>query len=152
MSASRLIPCRICKKGHLHEATTVRSFEPPCGSVQVTLLTAQCDHCGKQTMLASQMEENLRRLSARKAHYGGLPLGEDIFILRRNHALSLKASAKIFGLEPNELQSLEDEQSFPAPELADKLISAMQSPDFLKELADQAGVELPLWEAHHTEA
>ena len=70
--------CPACRSGHLHPATRVRTFHPHGGTVAVELLTSRCDRCAVDTTRASQHDENLVRLAARKAQYGKALLGEEM--------------------------------------------------------------------------
>ena len=89
--------CPACKQGCLHPALRTRTFHPGGKAVEVQLLTSRCDHCEVQTTRADQHDENLRRLAARKASYGGLLMGEEILSLRKRYGLTQQVAAKIFG-------------------------------------------------------
>ncbi len=146
MAESRNI-CRVCRKGSLHPVEVAEVFHPPgVPPVVVTLLTSRCDHCGKETVRASQVEENLRRRAARADHYGPHLLGEDIFAFRRAYGLTCRAAAKVFGKSTVALSRFESETAYPDASTAKLIRTAMRHPAVLKELADEAGVDVPLWE------
>ena len=70
---SPLLPrCPVCRKGQLHAGVRTEVFHPHGKDVTVELLVSRCDACGEETTRASQHDENLRRLAARKAAYDGL--------------------------------------------------------------------------------
>ncbi len=94
----------------------------------------------------SQMEENLRRRAARKAHYGHYLLGEDIFAFRRKYGLTQQAASRIFGKGIIAFSRYESEKSFPDESTTKLIRTAMQRPAVLKDLADESGVKVPLWE------
>jgi HTH-type transcriptional regulator/antitoxin MqsA len=147
MPLSPNITCRACRQGTMQEVERTETFHPPgVPEVVVTLLGAQCNHCGKETVLASQMEENLRRRAARKEHYGLYLLGEDIFAFRRKYGLTQQAFSRIFGKGIIAFSRYESEKSFPDESTTKLIRTAMRHPEVLKELADDTGVEVPLWE------
>jgi HTH-type transcriptional regulator/antitoxin MqsA len=130
----------------MQEVERQESFHPPgLSKVVVTLMGARCSHCGKETVLASQMEENLRRRAARKEHYGLFLLGEDIFAFRRKYGLTQKAASRIFGKGIIAFSRYETEKSYPDESTTKLIRAAMRRPELLKELADESDVEIPLW-------
>lgn len=132
----------------MEEVERTEVFRPAdLPEVVVTLLGAKCSHCKKETVLASQMEENIRRRSARKVHYGQHLLGEDIFAFRRKYGLTQQAASRIFGKGIIAFSRYESEKSFPEASAAKLIRTAMRHPAVLKELADESGVEIPLWGA-----
>ena len=137
--------CRACRQGHLQPATFEEVFHPKGEQVRVQLLTSRCDHCGAQTTLGSQHDENLRRLAARKAHYGQLLMGEEILALRKRYGLTQQAAARIFGKGKIAFSRYENETSYPDDSTTLLLQLAIAHPEVLKELADKAGEEIPLW-------
>lgn len=147
MPIGQNITCRACRQGSMHEVERTEVFHPPgLPEVAVTLLGARCSHCGKDTVLASQMEENLRRRAARKEHYGLFLLGEDIFAFRRKYGLTQQAASRLFGKGIIAFSRYEAEKSYPDESTTKLIRAAMRRPDLLKELADESGVEVPLWE------
>lgn len=137
--------CPACRKGHLHEITRTEVFHPRGTEVSVELLASRCDACDVQTTRASQHEENLRRLAARKSRYGRVLMGEEIVALRKRYGLTQQAAAKIFGKGKIAFSRYENEVSYPDDSTMLMLSMALEKPDSLKWLADRAGVELPLW-------
>lgn len=137
--------CPACRKGHLHTVTHTEVFRPRGAQVPVELLASKCDACGVQTTRATQHEENLRRLAARKQHYGSVLMGEEIVALRKRYGLTQQAAAKIFGKGKIAFSRYENEVSYPDDSTMLLLTMAIEKPDSLKWLADRAGVELPLW-------
>lgn len=91
------------------------------------------------------MEENLRLLRERKAGYGEHLLGEEIFAFRRKYGLSQQAAAKVFGKGKIAFSRYENEKTFPDDSARKLFQMAMHFPEVLKKLADDAGVEIPLW-------
>lgn len=146
MNSPKSLPlCPACRKGHLHVAARNEVFRPRGVEVVVELLTSKCDACGVQTTRASQHEENLRRLAARKQHYGSVLMGEEIMALRKRYGLTQQAAAKIFGKGKIAFSRYENEVTYPDDSTMLLLRMALEKPDSLKWLADKAGVELPMW-------
>ncbi|MCW5238068.1 type II TA system antitoxin MqsA family protein [Verminephrobacter eiseniae] len=137
--------CPACRKGLLHAITRTEVFRPRGAEVSVDLLASKCDACGVQTTRASQHEENLRRLAARKPHYGSILMGEEIVVLRKRYGLTQQAAAKVFGKGKIAFSRYENEVTYPDDSTMLMLSMALEKPDSLKWLADKAGVELPLW-------
>lgn len=137
--------CPVCREGHLHLAVRTRAFHPHGQSVEVELLTSRCDRCGEETTRASQHAQNLQRLEARKEHYGGLLLGEEIRALRKRYGLKQQEASKIFGKGKIAFSRYENEASYPDDSTTLLLQLAIEQPLVLKSLADKAGVEVPLW-------
>lgn len=148
-NASALPPvlpvCPACREGALHPAARVRVFEPLGRRVEVSLLTSVCDHCGQATTRAAQHRDNLRILAERKQHYGYLLLGEEVLNLRKRYGLTQQDAAKIFGKGKIAFSRYENETSYPDETTSLMLRMALDQPASIKWLADQAGVELPLW-------
>lgn len=146
MNSPKSLPlCPACRKGHLHVATRNEVFRPRGVEVVVELFASKCDACGVQTTRASQHEENLRRLAARKHHYGSVLMGEEIMALRKRYGLTQQAAAKIFGKGKIAFSRYENEVTYPDDSTMLLLRMALEKPDSLKWLADKAGVELPMW-------
>lgn len=146
MNSPKPLPkCPACRKGHLHAIERTETFRPRDVEVRVELLASRCDSCGAETVRASQHTENLRRMAARKAHYGNLLLGEEIVALRKRYGLTQQAASKIFGKGLIAFSRYENEVSYPDDSTTLLLTMAMEKPDTIKWLADRAGVELPLW-------
>lgn len=145
-AASALAPvCPACRKGALHPANRIQVFEPLGKRVEVSLLTSVCDHCGQATTRAAQHRENLQRLAERKQHYGYLLLGEEVLALRKRYGLTQQEAAKVFGKGKIAFSRYENETSYPDETTSLMLRMALDQPASIKWLADQAGVELPLW-------
>jgi len=144
---SPLLPrCPVCRKGQLHASVRTEVFHPHGKDVVVELLASRCDACGNETTRASQHDENLRRLAARKAAYDGLLMGEEIVALRNRYGLTQQAASKIFGKGKIAFSRYENEVTYPDESTTLMLRMAIEKPDSLKWLADQAGVPLPLWQ------
>lgn len=139
--------CPACRKADLQPATRVREFRPHGQVLRVELLTSKCPVCSALATSAEQHSENLKRLNARKAQYGGLLLGEEILSLRRRYGITQQAAAKIFGKGKIAFSRYENETSYPDDSTTLLLKLAIEKPDVIRSLADKAGVELPLWEA-----
>ena len=101
--------------------------------------------CGVEVTRAAQHDENLRRKAARKAHYGGLLMGEEIVALRKRYGLTQQAASRIFGKGKIAFSRYENEVTTPDVSTSLMLTMAIEKPDSLKWLADKAGVEIPLW-------
>lgn len=127
----------------------MREFHPrgQAVPVRVELLTSVCPSCGAESTSAAQHSENLKRLKARKAQYGGLLLGEEILSLRRRYGITQQAAAKLFGKGKIAFSRYENETSYPDASTTRLLELAIEKPDVIRWLADKAGVELPLWQA-----
>lgn len=147
MSQTSKRRCPACREARLQPATRVREFRPHGELVRVELLTSKCASCSAMATSAGQHSENLKRLKARKAQYGGLLLGEEIFSLRRRYGITQQAAAKIFGKGKIAFSRYENETSYPDESTTRLLELAIAKPDVIRWLADKAGVELPLWEA-----
>lgn len=146
MTDSTLLPlCPACRKGRLHAITRTEVFRPHGNEVTVELLASRCDACGVETTRASQHDENLRRLAARKAQYDGLLMGEEIVALRKRYGLTQQAASRIFGKGKIAFSRYENEVTYPDDGTTLMLAMAIEKPDSLKWLADKAGVEIPLW-------
>ena len=139
--------CHACKHGEMVPATRQRKFSPLGKEVVVELLTSTCNVCGAQSTSSQQHKENLARLRARKAQYGHLLLGEEISRFRRSYGLTQRAAARIFGKGLISFSRYESETSYPDLTMTKLLKQAMARPDVLKAMADEEGVEIPLWEA-----
>lgn len=146
---SKVRRCPACRREGLQESTYVREFHPrgQAVPVRVELLTSVCPSCGAESTSAAQHSENLKRLKARKAQYGGLLLGEEIFSLRRRYGITQQAAAKLFGKGKIAFSRYENETSYPDESMTLLLTLAIEKPDVIRWLADRAGVDLPLWEA-----
>lgn len=144
-AAPALRLCPSCRQGHLQPATREREFQPHGERVRVELLTSVCDHCGAEAPSASQHQQNLERLAARKAHYRGLLLGEEIAALRRKYGLTQQMASRIFGKGKIAFSRYESETTYPDESTTKLLAMAIAKPDALKWLADHAGVDIPLW-------
>lgn len=146
MPDSTLQPrCHACKTGHLRAVTRTQGFRPSGKQVTVELLASRCDQCGVESTRAEQHDENLRRLAARKKHYGGLLMGEEIVALRKRYGLTQQAASRIFGKGKIAFSRYEHEVTFPDASTTLMLTMAIEKPDSLKWLADKTGVEIPLW-------
>jgi putative zinc finger/helix-turn-helix YgiT family protein len=144
---SPLLPrCPVCRKGQLHAGVRTEVFHPHGKDVAVELLVSRCDACGEETTRASQHDENLRRLAARKVEYDGLLMGEEIVALRSRYGLTQRAASKIFGRGKIAFSRYENEVTYPDESTTLMLRMAIEKPDALKWLADQAGVTVPLWQ------
>lgn len=144
--------CPACKAGQPHAITRTRDFRPHGRLVTVELLGSRCDACGVETTRAAQHDENLRRLAARKAHYGDTLLGEEIVGLRKRYGLTQVAAARVFGKGKIAFSRYENEATYPDASTTLLLTMAIDMPDSLKWLADKAGVEIPLWPERSEEA
>ena len=151
MTTTSVVSCKRCRNGAMHPIERQELFYPPGKEVVVTTLAARCDNCGIETVLSSQMNENITRRNARQAHYGEYLLGEDIFAFRRNYGLSQLAASKIFGKGKIAFSRYENEKSFPESSTTKLLRMAIRFPQMLKALADESQVEIPLWEARCAE-
>lgn len=149
MNQAKTRRCPACREAELQSATRVREFHPrgQAAPVCVELLTSVCPSCGAEATSAVQHSENLKRLKARKAQYGGLLLGEEILSLRRRYGITQQAAAKIFGKGKIAFSRYENETSYPDESATLLLTLAIEKPDVIRALAEKADVELPLWEA-----
>jgi putative zinc finger/helix-turn-helix YgiT family protein len=146
MNSTKPLPmCPACRKGHLHTIERTETFRPRDAEVRVELLASRCDSCGVETVRASQHNENLHRLAARKAQYGNLLMGEEIVALRKRYGLTQQAASRIFGKGLIAFSRYENEVSYPDDSTTLLLTMAIEKPDTMKWLADRAGVDLPLW-------
>lgn len=150
--APNLRICPACRAGILHEAQRERVFHPHSQTLVVPLLTSVCEHCGAVANSTAQHDENLRRLAERRVHYGGLLLGEDILALRQRYGLTQQLASRIFGKGKIAFSRYESETSYPDASTTLLISLAIARPDALKWLADQAGVDIPLWQVRREEA
>ena len=152
VQTNSLRTCPSCRTGQLHEGTRERVFHPHGTALTVTLLTSMCKQCGAEATSASQHDENLRRLAARKAHYGKLLMGEEISRLRRRYGLTQQQASRIFGKGKVTFSRYENETRYPDESTTSLLALAIAMPVALKWLADRSGVEVPLWNARCEDA
>ena len=139
--------CPVCRSTELKTATYLREFRPHGEVVAVELLTLRCSSCGAESTRSAQHTENLARLKARKAEYGGLLLGEEILALRRRYGITQQHAAKIFGKGKIAFSRYENEVSYPDETTTRLLTLAIEKPEVIRWLANRAAVELPLWDA-----
>lgn len=103
----------------------------------VHLWTRTCAHCGATSTSAAQHKANLRRLAARKSHYGAHRLGEEFLAFRKAHALDRGDCAALFGITERTWSLYESERSRPHGSLQ-KLIhltmDGVVAPEWLKAL------------------
>lgn len=144
-SDQAVIRCPNCRSGRMTPATRVRTFEPRGKRVEVILKTSLCNACGAERTSAADHRENLEALAARKVHYGGLLLGEEILALRRRHGLTRQDAAKIFGKSTSTFSRYETEVGYPDATTTLLLALAIEQPGVIETLAAKAGVTL---EAH----
>ncbi len=137
--------CPVCRKGQLTATQRVRIFEPNGERIEVSLQTSVCDVCGETTTKASQHQENLRALAARKVRYGNSLMGEEILALRKRYGLTQQQASRLFGKGKIAFSRYESEASYPDESTTLLLTIAIEKPDVMKWLADKAGVDLPLW-------
>ena len=137
--------CPCCGQGELEPATRVREFHPKGQRVAVELLTSRCATCGNESTSAAQHAENLQRLAARKAQYGGQLLGEEILALRRRYGMTQQQAAKLFGKGKIAFSRYENEVTYPDDSTTRLLQLAIEKPDVVGWLAEKSGVELPFW-------
>lgn len=140
-------PCPACHQAVLVEAVREKCFHPAGKTVTVKLRVSRCPACGVELINAEQRRENLQRLRERKAEYGSLLLGEEIVALRKKYGLTQQATARIFGKGLIAFSRYENEASYPDLSTTKLLRQAIANPKLLKALADEEGVQIPLWEA-----
>lgn len=143
--------CLACKAADLQEATSEEHFYPHGKQVTVLLRVSRCPACGMELINAQQRRENLVRLQARKSEYGDLLLGEEIVELRKRYGLTQEMAAKIFGKGKIAFSRYENEASYPDASMTKLLKLAIALPAALKILADNEGLEIPLWEQRRSE-
>lgn len=137
--------CPVCRKGQLEATQRVRVFAPHGKCVEVKLQTSLCSTCGETSTTAAQQKDNLRALATRKVHYGDLLMGEEILALRRRYGLTQQQASRIFGKGKIAFSRYESETSYPDASTTLLLKLATERPEVMKDLAEKAGVELPLW-------
>ena len=137
--------CPACRVGALEVAARQRIFHPHGQELVVELLTGRCQQCGTESTSASQHRENLARLAARKPRYGALLMGEEILALRRRYGLTQQQASLIFGKGKIAFSRYETETTYPDESTTRLLKLAIEKPETIKWLANQAGVDLPLW-------
>lgn len=137
--------CPSCGSTRLKTVKWDETFCPRGVPVAVTLQGTRCQVCGHEAGTWEQHEENLKRLAARKVHYGDLLLGEEVVALRQRYGLTQQAMAKIFGKGKIAFSRYENEASYPDDSTTLMLQAAIEMPRFIKWLADRVGVKLPMW-------
>ncbi len=137
--------CPICGEGTLHASVRAEVFHPRGKDVVVELVASRCDACGEDITRGSQHDENLRRLAGRKPAYDGLLMGEELLALRRRHGLTQQATSRIFGKSRHTFSRYEAEVTYPDATTTLLLRLAIEQPEAMKWLADQAAVPLPSW-------
>ncbi|HEL3172291.1 MULTISPECIES: type II TA system antitoxin MqsA family protein [Stenotrophomonas] len=141
-ATSRLCPA--CEQAPLVASTRERHFTPRGNPVVVELLAMECPACGATATSAAQQIENLRRLAARRAHYGGLLLGEDVLAFRRRYGLTQRAAATLFGKGAIAFSRYENETTYPDDATTMLLSLAMEKPEVVRWLAERTGTAVPL--------
>lgn len=126
----------------LRETVRTRTFRPHGQVVIVELLEMQCLDCGVAHCSPAQHDENLRRLAARKIHYGSLPMGEEILGLRRQLGLSRGSASQLLRLHRSELSRYERELDYPDEKTTRRLRDAIDDPASLLERARKVGIAL----------
>lgn len=139
--------CPACGQAQLSVSTRERHFNPRGKSVRVELLTMECTACGATATTAAQQVENLKRLAARREHYSGLLLGEEVLALRRRHGLTQRAAATLFGKGVIAFSRYENETTYPDDATTLLLSLAIDKPEVVRWLAERTGVAVPLLEA-----
>jgi len=139
--------CPACKQADMVEAAREKHFYPHGKQVTVQLRISRCPKCAAELIDCAQRKENLERLSARKAHYNGLLMGQEILKLRVRYGITQQNAAKIFGKGKIAFSRYENEASYPDVGTTKLLRLAIEMPAVIKKLADDAGIELPLWAA-----
>ncbi|KAF1015028.1 MAG: Antitoxin MqsA [Stenotrophomonas maltophilia] len=143
--------CPACQKAKLMASTRERHFNPRGNPVVVELQVMECPACGATSTSAAQQIENLRRLAARRKHYGGLLLGEDVLEFRRRHGLTQRAAATLFGKGAIAFSRYENETTYPDDATTMLLSLAMEKPDVVRWLAERTGTVVSLlWTGHRT--
>lgn len=137
--------CPRCRSNEIEEIVEQRSFIPRGKPVLVNLVRTRCSKCESVFTRASQHDENLRRLAARKAEYGKVLMGEEILAFRKRYGLTQRAASKLFGRGLIAFSRYETESSYPDASTNKLIRMAILKPDVLRELADEEGVEIPLW-------
>jgi len=141
---TKKITCPFCKWGTLVENVKTRVFKPNKNVVTVELLSTKCESCGLTTVLAAQHLENLKRLAARKKHYGKELMGEEYISFRKRYGLTQKLASTIFGKGIIAFSRYENEKSYPDASTRILIKLAINHPEVLKDLALMAGVSIPL--------
>lgn len=147
-NGEHLLRCPACRRGKLHAVTRTRVFEPQGKRVEVVLHTSACDSCSAEITRPGQHQQNLQALSARKAQYGDVLLGEEIVALRKRYGLTQQQASKIFGKGKIAFSRYENETTYPDDSTRLLLLLAIENPTVLKQLADKAQIQIPLWKAH----
>ncbi|AWH54899.1 hypothetical protein C1924_17775 [Stenotrophomonas sp. ESTM1D_MKCIP4_1] len=136
--------CPACQNARLLASTRERHFSPRGNEVVVDLLVMECPACGATATSEAQQIENLRRLAARREHYGGLLLGEDVLAFRRRYGLTQRAAATLFGKGAIAFSRYENETTYPDDATTMLLALAMEKPDVVRWLAERTGTTVPL--------
>ncbi|WP_406234439.1 type II TA system antitoxin MqsA family protein [Isoptericola jiangsuensis] len=136
--------CPACQEAQLVASTRERHFTPRGNPVVVELLEMECPACGATATSAAQQIENLRRLAARREHYGGLLLGEDVLAFRRRYGLTQRAAATLFGKGAIAFSRYENETTYPDDATTMLLSLAIEKPDVVRWLAERTGTAVPL--------
>lgn len=141
----RQVRCPRCRSNEIDDIDEMRSFMPHGKPVHVTLRRSRCRSCASVFTRASQHDENLRRLAARKAEYGNVLMGEEILALRKRYGLTQVAASRLFGKGLIAFSRYENESSYPDASTNKLIRLAISDPLTLRKLADQEGMEIPLW-------
>ena len=111
-----------------------------------------CNNCHAKVTTRAQRASNLDALAARKAHYGEWLTGEEVLMLRRRYGITQQQASEIFGKGKIAFSRYETEASYPDLSMARMMKLALADASFMKQLAAQAGMELPLIEKRLTAA
>lgn len=136
--------CPACQQAQLVASTRERHFTPRGNPVVVELLAMECPACGATATSAAQQIENLKRLAARREHYGGLLLGEDVLAFRRRYGLTQRAAATLFGKGAIAFSRYENETTYPDDATTMLLSLAIEKPEVVRWLAERTGTVVPL--------
>jgi putative zinc finger/helix-turn-helix YgiT family protein len=146
--------CPACQRGELIAQYETRTFNPPSSDTPVEVLmgSSRCNHCNAEVTTRVQRLANLSALAARKASYGEWLMGEEVLMLRRRYGITQQQASELFGKGKIAFSRYETEASYPDLTMAKLMNLALTDASVMKQLAVQAGMELPLVEKRLTAA
>lgn len=144
--------CPACGTGELNAICEIRTFHPPALNkpLDIQLAASVCKTCGGKVITRDQRAGNLQALAERKVHYGEWLMGEEILRLRKYYGITQLQASEIFGKGKIAFSRYETESSYPDLSLAKMMSLALRDASFMRTLAAEAGVHLPLLEKRLT--
>lgn len=132
--------CGECALGRISYSRTI-SVGDQSGTVD-GFQKSVCENCGSSVAGADEMRHNKRLVTAFSKRVSGLLTGQEIAEIRKGFLLTQKDASLIFGGGPVAFSKYESDDVSQSLAM-DKLLRVVRGhPHILREMADEAGVEL----------